>query len=68
MAHRLILDLLEQFFGTIGDMLKHVLSPLILVMLMALAGCAGFGGDSVHIEESGLTKCQRSRFIKSNNI
>jgi hypothetical protein len=52
MAHRLILDLLEQFFGTIGDMLKHVLSPLILVMLMALAGCAGFGGDSVQ-DESG---------------
>jgi Protein of unknown function (DUF3047) len=52
MAHRLILDLLEQFFGTIGDMLKHVLSPLILAMLMALAGCAGFGGDSVQ-DESG---------------
>jgi hypothetical protein len=52
MAHRLILDLLEQFFWTIGDMLKHVLSPLILVMLMALAGCAGFGGDSVQ-DESG---------------
>ena len=52
MAHRLILDSLEQFFGTIGDMLKHVLSPLILVMLMALAGCAGFGGDSVQ-DESG---------------
>ena len=52
MAHRLILDSLEQFFGTIGDMLKHVLSPLILAMLMALAGCAGFGGDSVQ-DESG---------------
>ena len=52
MAHRLILDLLEQFFGTIGDMLKHVLSPLIIAMLMALAGCAGFGGDSVQ-DESG---------------
>ena len=52
MAHRLILDLLEQFFGTIGDMLKHVLSPLILAMLMALVGCAGFGGDSVQ-DESG---------------
>ena len=50
MAHRLILDLLEQFFGTIGDMLKHVLSPLILAMLMALVGCAGFGGDSVQDE------------------
>ena len=52
MAHRLILDSLEQFFGTIGDMLKHVLSPLILAMLMALVGCAGFGGDSVQ-DESG---------------
>jgi len=50
MAHQLILDSLEQFFGTIGDMLKHVLSPLILAMLMALAGCAGFGGDSVQDE------------------
>ena len=52
MAHKLILDSLEQFFGTIGDMLKHVLSPLILAMLMALVGCAGFGGDSVQ-DESG---------------
>ena len=52
MAHSLILDSLEQFFGTIGDMLKHVLSPLIIAMLMALAGCAGFGGDSVQ-DESG---------------
>ena len=52
MAHRLILDSLEQFFGTIGDMLKHVLCPLILAMLMALAGCAGFGGSSVQ-DDSG---------------
>jgi len=50
MAHQLILDALKQFFGTIGDMLKHVLSPLILAMLMALAGCAGFGGGSVQDE------------------
>ena len=33
-------------------MLKYVLSPLILAMLMALVGCAGFGGDSVQ-DESG---------------
>jgi Protein of unknown function (DUF3047) len=52
MAHGLILDSLEQFFGTIGDMLKHVLCPLIVAMLMALAGCAGFGGSSVQ-DESG---------------
>ena len=52
MAHRLILDSLEQFFGTIGDMLKHVLCPLILAMLLMLAGCAGFGGSSVQ-DESG---------------
>jgi len=50
MAHQLILDALEQFFGTIGDMLTYVLSPLILAMLMALAGCAGFGGGSVQDE------------------
>ena len=47
MAHQLILDSLEQFFGTIGDMLKDVLRPLILTALMALAGCAGFGGSSL---------------------
>jgi hypothetical protein len=52
MAHRLILDSLEQFFGTIGDMLKHLLCPLILAMLLMLAGCAGFGGSSVQ-DESG---------------
>ncbi len=52
MAHQLILDSLEQFFGTIGGMLKHALRPLILAMLMALAGCAGFGGSSVQ-DESG---------------
>ena len=52
MAHQLILDSLEQFFGTIGDMLKHVLCPLILAMLLMLAGCAGFGGSSVQ-DESG---------------
>jgi len=52
MAHQLILDSLEQFFGTIGDMLKHVLSPLILAVLLVLAGCAGFGGGSVQ-DESG---------------
>ena len=33
-------------------MLKHVLRPLILTMLIALAGCAGFGGSSVQ-DESG---------------
>ena len=52
MAHKLILDSPEQFFGTIGGMLKHVLRPLILAMLVALAGCAGFGGSSVQ-DESG---------------
>jgi hypothetical protein len=52
MAHLLILDLLGQFFGTIGDMLKLVLRPLILTALLALAGCAGFGGSSVQ-DESG---------------
>jgi hypothetical protein len=52
MAHQLILDSLEQFFGTIEDMFKHALRPLILAMLMALAGCAGFGGSSVQ-DESG---------------
>jgi hypothetical protein len=52
MAHELILDSLGQFFGTIGSMLKDVLRPLILPMLMALAGCAGFGGSSVQ-DESG---------------
>ena len=52
MAHELILDSLGQFFGTISNMLKDVLRPLILAMLMALAGCAGFGGNSVQ-DESG---------------
>jgi hypothetical protein len=52
MAHRLILDSLEQFFGTIGNMLKHVLCPLILAILLMLAGCAGFGGSSAQ-DESG---------------
>jgi len=33
-------------------MLKHVLCPLILAMLLMLAGCAGFGGSSVQ-DESG---------------
>ena len=33
-------------------MFKHALRPLILAMLMALAGCAGFGGSSVQ-DESG---------------
>ena len=33
-------------------MFKHVLCPLILAMLLALAGCAGFGGSSVQ-DESG---------------
>jgi hypothetical protein len=33
-------------------MLKHVLRPLILIMLITLAGCAGFGGGSVQ-DESG---------------
>ena len=50
MAHQLILDSLEQFFGTIGNMLKHVLRPLIITALMALAGCAGFGGSSLEDE------------------
>lgn len=50
MAHQLILDSLEQFFGTIGNMLKDVLRPLILTALMALAGCAGFGGSSLEDE------------------
>ena len=50
MAHQLILDSLEQFFGTIGSMLKDVLRPLILTALMALAGCAGFGGSSLEDE------------------
>ncbi len=38
--------------GQLGNMLKHVLRPLILAMLIALAGCAGFGGGSVQ-DESG---------------
>lgn len=52
MAHTLILDSLEQFFGTISNMLKDVLRPMILATLLALAGCAGFGGSSVQ-DESG---------------
>ncbi len=52
MAHKSILDLLGQFFGTISNMSKHVLRPLVLAMLIALAGCAGFGGGSVQ-DESG---------------
>lgn len=52
MAHKLILDLLRRFFGTINNMVKRVLSLLILSMLLALAGCAGFGGGSVQ-DESG---------------
>jgi len=52
MAHKPILDSLEQFFGTISNMLKYVLYPLILATLIALAGCAGFGGGSVQ-DESG---------------
>jgi len=52
MAHKMILDSLEQFFGTISNMFKHVFYPLICTALIALAGCAGFGGDSVQ-DESG---------------
>lgn len=52
MAHKPILDLLGQFFGTISNMFKRVLYPLMLSMLLALAGCAGFGGGSIQ-DESG---------------
>ena len=52
MAHKLILDLLRRFFGTISDMFKRVLSLLMLSMLLALAGCAGFGDGPVQ-DESG---------------
>jgi len=52
MAHDLILDILERFFGTIKHMFKPVLYPLTLLVLMTLAGCAGFGGGSVQ-DESG---------------
>lgn len=52
MAHKTILDLLGQFFGTISTMFKRVLYPLMLSMLLALAGCAGFGGGSIQ-DESG---------------
>ena len=52
MAHKPILDLLRQFFGTISNMFKRVLSLLMFSVLLALAGCAGFGGGSVQ-DESG---------------
>ena len=52
MAHKPILDLLGQFFGTISNMFKRVLYPLMLSTLLALTGCAGFGGGSVQ-DESG---------------
>ena len=52
MAHKLILDLLRRFFGTISNMFKRVLSLLMLSMLLALAGCAGFGDGPVQ-DESG---------------
>jgi hypothetical protein len=52
MAHKPILDLLRQFFGTINNMIKHALSLLMLSVLLALVGCAGFGGGSAQ-DESG---------------
>jgi hypothetical protein len=52
MAHKPILDLLWLFFGTISNMFKRVLSLLIFSLLLALAGCAGFGGGSLQ-DESG---------------
>jgi hypothetical protein len=45
MAHVSILDLLGSFFGTIMLMLKRVLRSWILITLIGLAGCAGFGGS-----------------------
>ena len=52
MAHVPILDSLGQFFGTIKLLLKRILGPTILCTVFALAGCAGFGGDSIQ-NESG---------------
>ena len=52
MAHAPILDSLGQFFGTIKLMLKRILGPTILCAVFTLAGCAGFGGDSIQ-NESG---------------
>jgi hypothetical protein len=54
MAHAMILDLIERFFGTIKPMLKHILLSLNLCILIMLAGCAGFGGGSVQ-DETGQT-------------
>ena len=52
MAHAMILDLLEQFFGTINPMFKCLLRLLTICALITLAGCAGFGDGSVQ-DESG---------------
>jgi hypothetical protein len=52
MAHAMILDLLEQFFGTINPMFKRLLRLLTICALITLAGCAGFGDGSVQ-DESG---------------
>ena len=48
----MILDLLEQFFGTINPMFKRLLRLLTICALITLAGCAGFGDGSVQ-DESG---------------